>query len=129
MTTRQTVFAADAPRAIGPYSHAVKAGGLIFTSGQLPLDPATGKMVEGDVRAHVRRALENIRLVLRAAGADMKDVVKVNVYLASIADGKAMSEVYAEFFPVDQPARTTVGAVLPAGALVEIDAVAALAGQ
>jgi 2-iminobutanoate/2-iminopropanoate deaminase len=124
---RTTVSAADAPKAIGPYSHAVIAGGLVFTSGQLPIDPATGQIVPGDdAKAHVRQALRNIQAVLRAAGADLKDVVKVTVFLARIADAKAMNEVYAEFFANDPPARTTVGATLPAGALVEIDAVAAV---
>jgi 2-iminobutanoate/2-iminopropanoate deaminase len=122
---RTTVFATDAPKAIGPYSHAIVAGGLVFTSGQLPIDPATGQIVPGDdVKVHVRQALRNIQAVLRAGGADLKDVVKVTIFLARITDAKAMNEVYAEFFAADPPARTTVGATLPAGALVEIDAIA-----
>jgi 2-iminobutanoate/2-iminopropanoate deaminase len=125
---RKTVFAPEAPKALGPYSHAVRAGQLLFTSGQLPMDPATGQIVAGDARVQVRRALENIRTVLRAAGADLGDVVRVGVFLANLADAKAMNEVYAEFFPASPPARTTVGAALPAGALVEIDAVAVIRG-
>jgi 2-iminobutanoate/2-iminopropanoate deaminase len=124
---RSVVLAAAAPPPVGPYSHAISAAGrFMFTSGQLPLDPATGKLVAGDVKAHVRRSLENIRIVLQAAGAELKDVVKVNVCLANIADAKAMNEVYAEFFGVEPPARTTLGGSLPAGALVEIDAIAVL---
>ena len=125
---KKLVVTKDAPAAIGPYSQAIDAGGFVFLSGQIPLDPATGKMVEGDIKAQVRQALTNIRAVLQSAGVDLADVVKVSVFLANIADGKAMNEVYAEFFPADPPARTTVGASLPAGAGVEIDVVAVRPG-
>lgn len=125
---RKAIYSNEAPKAVGPYSHAVSAGGLVFTSGQIPLDPASGQMVVGDIRVQTRRVLENLRAVLRSAGCDLSDVVRVGVFLANIGDAKAMNEVYAEFFPAasDPPARTTVAvAGLPGGALVEIDAVAA----
>ncbi len=121
---RTCIFAPQAPKALGAYSHAVAAGQLVFVSGQLPIDPASGQLVGGDVQAQVRRAIENIRLVLRAAGLDLANVVKVTVFLANIADAKAMNEVYAEYFKTDPPARATVGVALPVGAAVEIDALA-----
>lgn len=128
--SRKAIFAADAPAPAGPYSQAVAAAGrFVFTSGQLPLDPATGKLVAGDIKAAVRRTLQNIRLLLRSAGADLKDVVKVNVYLADIADARAMNEAYAEFFSDEPPARTTIAASLPGGAMVEMDAIAVLGDQ
>lgn len=121
---RETIFAAGAPKALGAYSHAVAAGPFVWTAGQLGIDPVSGRMVEGDVRAQLRQALENLRAVLAAAGCTLDDVVKTTVFLADVTDAKAANEVYAEFFRKDPPARSTVGAALPAAAKVEIEAVA-----
>lgn len=125
---RRAIIAPDAPKPIGAYSHAVAAGGLMFLAGQIPLDPATGVLIEGDIAAQTRRVMENIRLVLAAEGLDLGDVVKTTVFLADIADGKTVNAVYGEYFAAGPPARSTVGAALPAGARIEIEAVAALRG-
>lgn len=125
--TRSTVTAATAPAAIGPYSHAATGGGPLFLSGQTPIDPATGRLVDGDVTVQTRRVLDNLEAVLRAAGGTLADVVKVNVYLTSMDDFAAMNAAYAEAFTEPFPARTTVAvAGLPLGARVEIEAVAAI---
>jgi len=122
---RETVRTAGAPAAIGPYSQAVRAGGLLFCSGQIPLDPATGQTVEGGIEAQAERVLKNIEAVLTAGGATLGSVVKTTVYLVDLGDFPAMNAVYGRFFPEDPPARATVQvAKLPAGARVEIDAVA-----
>lgn len=114
----------DAPAAIGPYSQAVKAGCLLFVSGQLPADPATGVLAQG-IEAQTRRSLENVKAILAAAGADMSSVVKTTVFLKSMDDFAAMNAVYAEFFAKPYPARAAVQvAKLPKDALVEIEAVA-----
>lgn len=116
---------ASAPAAIGPYSQAIQACELIFCSGQLGLDPATGEFAASDVQGQTRRALENIKAVLEAAGSDMTHIAKTTVFLADMADFKAMNEVYGTFFPENPPARSTVAVKdLPRGGLVEIDAVA-----
>ena len=113
--------------AIGPYSHAATGGGPLFLSGQTPIDPATGRLVDGDVTVQTRRVLDNLEAVLRAAGGTLADVVKVNVYLTSMDDFAAMNAAYAEAFTEPFPARTTVAvAGLPLGARVEIEAVAAI---
>lgn len=122
---REIIVTQEAPAAIGPYSQAVRAGGFLFCSGQIPLDPATGKLVEGGIEEQARRVLRNLEAVLRAAGAGRKDVVKTTVYLADLGDFPKVNAVYAEFFPDAPPARATVQAArLPGGALVEIDAIA-----
>jgi 2-iminobutanoate/2-iminopropanoate deaminase len=122
---RQCITTSSAPGAIGPYSQAIASGQLIFCSGQVGLDPATGQLIEGDVRAQTRRALENLSAVLAAAGSSLAQVVKTTVFLASMADFAAMNEVYGASFPGDPPARSTVGvAELPRGARVEIECVA-----
>ena len=114
-----------APKAVGPYSQAVEAAGALYVSGQLPLDRATGIMAEG-IEAQTRQALTNIGHILREAGYDYTDVVKVTVLLQNISDFAAMNAVYAEFFTVDMPARVCYEvAALPMGVLVEIDAIAA----
>jgi 2-iminobutanoate/2-iminopropanoate deaminase len=124
---RESVRAAGAPAAIGPYSQGVRAGGFLFCSGQLPLDPSTGKMVDGGIEAQTERVLKNLEAVLAAGGATLRSVVKTTVYLVDMGDFPAMNAVYGKFFPVDPPARATVQIVkLAAGALVEIDAVAAI---
>ncbi len=124
---RDVISTQAAPAAIGPYSQAVRAGDFLFVSGQIPLDPATGALVEGDVRVQARRVLENIRGILQAAGCSTGDVVKTTVYLADMADFPAMNEVYAGFFTGAAPARATVQVSrLPRDVRVEIDAVAYL---
>jgi 2-iminobutanoate/2-iminopropanoate deaminase len=118
----------DAPQAIGPYSQAVLAAGLVFTSGQIAIDPATGQLVKGGIEEQTRRVLENLEAVLRAADCYPENVVKTTVYLADMSDFASMNEVYARVFGTTRPARTTVEVSgLPKGARVEIDAVAALA--
>ena len=114
-----------APAAIGPYSQGIAVANLVLCSGQAGLDPATGKLVEGGVQAQTRRTLENLKAVLEAADTDMAHVVKTTVFLADIADFKAMNEVYATYFPDTPPARSTVAVkALPLGALVEIECIA-----
>ncbi len=118
-----------APQAVGPYSQAVKAGGFIFLSGQIPLDPATGTLVQGGVAAETRQVLRNIEAVLKDAGAGLNDVVKTTVYLKDISRFAEMNNAYAEFFVEPYPARATVEVRdLPKGASVEIDAVAVAKG-
>jgi len=114
-----------APQAIGPYSQAVKINGLVFASGQIPLDPATMQMVEGDIRAQTERVLNNLKAVFEAAGSSLEKVARTTVYLADMADFTAMNEVYAKFFGATRPARSTVQAArLPRDARIEIDAIA-----
>lgn len=121
---RDTIIAPGAA-AVGPYSHAVRAGDLVFLSGQTPLDPETGKLVEGGIGAQAGRCLDNLFGVLAAAGLGPDDVVKVNVFLTDMADFAAMNEVYARRFARPYPARTTIGvAALPLGARIEIELVA-----
>jgi 2-iminobutanoate/2-iminopropanoate deaminase len=117
----------DAPAAIGPYSQAVKSNGLLYTSGQIPLDPSTGNLVEGEFEAQVRRVFANLSAVLAEAGSSFDRVLKATVYLTDLGDFQVLNAVYAEFFGSHKPARTTVGvAQLPRGAHVEIDLVAQL---
>lgn len=114
-----------APAAIGPYSQGIEVNGLVFASGQLPIDPTTGKMPEG-ISAQTRQALTNARAILQAAGLDMKDVVKTTVLLADIEDFAAMNEVYSQFFSEPYPARSAFAVKsVPKGALVEIECIAA----
>ncbi|MBK5260837.1 MAG: RidA family protein [Thermoanaerobaculia bacterium] len=118
----------DAPKAIGPYSQAVKLGGMVYTSGQIALDPATGNLVDGDFSAQTRRVFENMKAVLNAAGSDFKKVVKATVYLTDLANFQTLNTIYAEYFGDHKPARSTVGvSQLPKGAQVEIDLIAASA--
>ena len=122
---RDAVRTAGAPAAIGPYSQAVRAGGLLFCSGQIPLDPSTGKLVDGGIEAQTERVLGNLEAVITAGGGTLSSVVKTTVYLTDLGDFPAMNAVYGKFFPRNPPARATVGvAKLPAGARVEIDAIA-----
>src|SRR5580765_661625 len=122
---KQAISSADAPKAIGPYSQAVRAGQLLFLSGQVPLDPVTGHMVEGDVAAQTRRVFENLRAVLEAGGRSFADVVRTTVFLADMNDFGAMNEVYGQYFTAPYPARATVQvARLPRDARVEIDLIA-----
>ena len=127
MATRVSVSAPDAPQAIGPYSQAIRAGQFLFLSGQIPLDPVTGEVVSGDVRAQTRRVLDNISGVLSAVGVSMDAVLKTTVYLVDLADFTAMNEVYATAFEDPAPARSTVQVSrLPRDVRVEIEGIALL---
>ncbi|MDR0249597.1 MAG: RidA family protein [Oscillospiraceae bacterium] len=120
----RTVTAAEAPEAIGPYSHAARAGDMIYTSGQIPLLPGTGALADGGIGEQTRQALDNLRAVLRAAGSDLAHVVKTTCFLTDMGDFAAFNEVYAEYFTA-KPARSCVAVLaLPKGARVEIEAVA-----
>jgi len=122
---KQAISSTDAPKAIGPYSQAVKAGQLLFLSGQVPLDPATGQMIDGDIAAQTRRVFENLGAVLKAGGRSFADVVRTTVFLADMNDFAAMNEVYGQYFTEPYPARATVQvARLPKDARVEIDLIA-----
>jgi 2-iminobutanoate/2-iminopropanoate deaminase len=124
---REAVTADGAPDAVGPYSHAVKSGGLLFLSGQTPLDPQTGKLGEGSVGDQTRRCLENLQIVAGAAGASLADAVRLGIYVTDMSTFPEVTEAYATFFGDGPPARSTIGvASLPLGAQVEIDAVVAL---
>ena len=119
------VSSKDAPKAIGPYSQAIKANGLLFTSGQVGLDPASGELVSADFAAQVRRVFENLKVVLQAGGSDFRRVTKATVYLTDMANFQTMNGIYSEYFGDHKPARTTVAVSgLPKAALIEIDLVA-----
>jgi 2-iminobutanoate/2-iminopropanoate deaminase len=124
---RQAVSSTSAPTAIGPYSQAIRAGSLLFLSGQIPLDPATGSMVDGDIAAQTHRVFANLRPILEAAGASFDNVVKTTVYLADMNDFGVVNEIYGTYFSSPAPARATVQAArLPKDARVEIDLIASL---
>jgi 2-iminobutanoate/2-iminopropanoate deaminase len=124
---RKTIDAENAPAAVGPYSHAVEANGLLFCSGQIPLDAESGEIVGDTPAEQARRCLENLQTVCRAAGAELGDAVRCTVYMTDLSAFAEVNEVYAEFFAADPPARAAVGvSALPKGALVEIDAIVAL---
>lgn len=126
-TQRQVVHAPAAPAAIGPYSHAVRAGGLLVCSGQIPLDPSSGELVGVTAAEQARRCLENLQAVCAAAETSLARAVRMTIYMTDLSDFAEVNEVYAAFFTVDPPARVTVGvAALPKGAYVEIDALVAL---
>jgi 2-iminobutanoate/2-iminopropanoate deaminase len=117
----------DAPKAIGPYSQAIRAGSLLFLSGQIPIDPATGQMVDGDIAQQTHRVFKNLEAILTAAGASFDNVVRTTVYLADMSDFAAMNEVYGTYFSSPAPARATVQAArLPMDARVEIDLIASV---
>ena len=121
----RTISTEKAPKAIGPYSQAVVAGDLIFTSGQIALDPKTQQMVEGDVRAQTERVMENLSAVLEGAGTGFENVVKATIFLVDLKDFATVNEIYGKRFPRDPPARSTVQvAALPRGARVEIELIA-----
>ena len=123
---RETITAQNAPAAVGPYVHAVKAGGFVFTSGQLGLEPVTGTLPEG-VEAQAEQAIKNIETVLKAAGLGLSDVVKTTVFLADINDFAAINAIYAKYFTGETPARSCVqAAALPKGGLFEIEVIAAV---
>ena len=122
---KEIISTSNAPSAIGPYSQAVKAGNLLFISGQVPLDPATGEVVEGDITVQTRRVLDNVKAILTEAGADFSNVVKTTVFLKDMNDFVPMNRVYAEYYPENCPARSAVQvARLPKDVSVEIETIA-----
>lgn len=122
---KELVTTKDAPAAIGPYSQAVRAGSLVFLSGQIPLDPVTGQLVGGDITEQTERVMANLRAVLAAAGCSLRDVVRTTIYLVDLSQFGVVNEAYGRFFDAPFPARATVQvAALPRGAQVEIDAIA-----
>ena len=124
---KEIISTANAPAAIGPYSQAVRAGNLLFISGQVPLDPASGQPVEATIQAQAARSLENVKAILAQAGAGMENVVKTTVFLKDMEDFAEMNRVYQTFFPENCPARSAVQAArLPKDVLVEIEAIAVL---
>lgn len=124
----RTPIATDrAPAAIGPYSQATRSGGMVFLSGQIPLDPATGELVGGDISAQTRRVFDNLRAVCEAAGGSLDDIVRVGIYVMDLGDFAAVNAVMAEYFNAPYPARSTIQVSgLPRGARVEVDAILAL---
>ena len=125
--TRQAIHTPAAPAAIGPYSQAIRTGNLVFMSGQIPLDPATGQLVSGDIEAEARRVFDNLKAVAHAAGGSLDHAVKVNVYLTDMAHFTRVNEVMASYFTQPYPARAAVqAAALPRGARVEVECVLAL---
>ena len=125
---RTSVFTDQAPKAIGPYSQAVRAGNTVYLSGQIPLDPKTGELVKGDIQLEARRAFDNLKAVAAAAGEGLQQVVRVTIYLTDLGDFAKVTEVMAGYFQEPYPARATVGvAALPRGARIEVDAVMVLA--
>ena len=122
---KKVVSTDKAPKAIGPYEQAIKVGEFVYISGQIPLDPKTGNLVKGDIKAQTRRVMENLKGILVASGSSLERVVKATVFLKSVADFAEMNEIYAEYLGAAKPARSTVAvADLPRGALVEIDLIA-----
>jgi reactive intermediate/imine deaminase len=126
MSSKQPIVTGDAPKAIGPYSQAVRAGQTVYLSGQIPLNPQTME-IEGDMRAQVTRVFENLRAVARAAGGDLQDIVKLNVFLTDLAHFALVNEIMQRYFSEPYPARAAIGvAALPKGAAVEMDAILVL---
>ena len=124
---RKTVTAEGAPHAVGPYTHAVVSNGLVFCSGQVPLDPNTGKLVDGTIGEQTKQCMQNLSVVAAAAGAQLSDAVRMGIYVTDMGTFKDVNEAYGSFFETDPPARSTIAvSALPLGAQVEIDAVIAL---
>jgi 2-iminobutanoate/2-iminopropanoate deaminase len=122
---KKVIHTEKAPKAIGPYSQAIQAGDFLFLSGQIPLDPKTGELVKGDIRQQTKQVLENLKGVLESEKLEMKDVVKVTIFLKDIGDFNQVNEVYATYFPSSPPARSTIQvAKLPRDAEIEIEAIA-----
>jgi 2-iminobutanoate/2-iminopropanoate deaminase len=125
--SKNIIHTEHAPAAIGPYSQAIRAGSLLYTAGQIPLDPATGQLVEDEISVQTDRALRNLQAILEAAGGGLRHVVKTTVFLKDMGEFAAMNKVYATFFTEEPPARSAVqAAALPLGARIEIEAVAVL---
>lgn len=124
MANRSTIQTDQAPAAIGTYSQAIKVGGTVYLSGQIPLDPDTMELVEGDINVHIRRVLDNLGAVCEAAGGSLQNIVKLNIYLTDLGHFTAVNEVMAEYFEQPYPARAAVGvAALPKGSIIEMDGV------
>lgn len=122
--SREPISTANAPAAIGPYSQAVRAGGVVYLSGQIPLDPATGELVQADISTESRRVFDNLRAVCEAAGGSLDDVARVGIYLTDLSDFAAVNAVMADYFQAPYPARSTIQvSALPRGARVEVDAI------
>lgn len=122
---KEVIFSKDAPKAIGPYSQAIKAGDFIFCSGQIPIDPSTGKMISGDISVQTHRVLTNLKMILKEAGCSFDDVVKTTIYLKSLDDFQTVNSVYAEYLKEQPPARATIQVgKLPLDAGVEIECIA-----
>jgi len=129
MTAHQPIHSNEAPNAIGPYSQAVRAGDTVYLSGQIPLDPQTMELVEGDIGARARRVFDNLTAVMQEAGGSLSDIVKLTIYLVDLEQFGQVNEVMAEYFDAPFPSRATVAvAALPKGAPIEVEAVAHLAG-
>jgi 2-iminobutanoate/2-iminopropanoate deaminase len=124
--SKEVIFTEKAPKAIGPYSQAIKSGNLLFISGQVPVNPTTGELT-GDIKVQTRQVLENLKSILLAAGASTIDIVKTTVFLKNLDDFNTMNEVYREYFPNNAPARSTIEVIrIPRGALIEIEAIAVI---
>lgn len=124
MANRSTIQTDQAPAAIGTYSQAIKVGGTVYLSGQIPLDPDTMELVEGDINVHIRRVLDNLGAVCEAAGGSLQNIVKLNIYLTDLGHFASVNEVMAEYFEQPYPARAAVGvAALPKGSIIEMDGV------
>ncbi|MEM3000001.1 MAG: Rid family detoxifying hydrolase [Candidatus Bathyarchaeia archaeon] len=121
---KKAIQTENAPKPVGPYNQAVKAGNFLFVSGQLAIDPKEGKIIDGDIKAQTAQVMRNIKAILNAAGYDLHDIVQVTVYLSSMALFSEFNSEYAKYFSKEPPARATVGIELPSGALVEISAIA-----
>ncbi|MGD8641714.1 MAG: RidA family protein [Gammaproteobacteria bacterium] len=122
--TRQIIHTDNAPKAIGPYSQAVKVGEAVYLSGQIPLDPATMELVQGDMKVQIQRVFDNLKAVANAAGGDLSDVVKLNIFLTDLGHFALVNDIMAEYFQQPYPARAAIGvASLPKGAQVEMDAI------
>ena len=129
MTAHQPIHSNEAPNAIGPYSQAVRAGDTVYLSGQIPLDPQTMELVEGDIGARARRVFDNLTAVMQEAGGSLSDIVKLTIYLVDLEQFGQVNEVMAEYFDAPFPSRATIAvAALPKGAPIEVEAVAHLAG-
>ncbi len=127
---KKVISTSEAPRAIGPYSQAIRAGSFVFVSGQIPIEPTTGEMVSGDIQSQTRRVMENIKAVLEAAGGSLNSIVKTTIFLKSLEDFNSVNEIYGSFFKDAPPARATVEVSnLPKGARIEIEAVACVEDQ
>jgi reactive intermediate/imine deaminase len=121
---KETIHTSEAPAAIGTYSQAIRVAGTVYVSGQIPLNPATGQLVDGDIRAQIHQVFRNLEAVARAAGLGLESAVKVNIFLTDLAHFGAVNEIMAEYFPKPFPARAAIGvAALPRGAAVEADAI------
>ena len=127
--SKEVIFTEKAPKAIGPYSQAIKSGNLLFISGQVPVNPTTGELT-GDIKVQTRQVLENLKSILVAAGASTADVVKTTVFLKNLDDFNVINKIYNEYFFKDAPARSTIEVLrIPRGALIEIEAIAVIAGK